>query len=118
MNMEALERLLVDAKDEASLRALILDLVGAYARKHHAPKPFTPGVSPVPVSGKVSGEPELRLLADSALDFWLTTGRFNESFETRLAKFIGVSHVRTTNSGSSANLLALSALTSPLLRGE
>jgi CDP-6-deoxy-D-xylo-4-hexulose-3-dehydrase len=98
--------------DEAGLRALILDLTGEYARRFHAPKPFVPGQSVVPVSGKVYGENDMRMLVDSALDFWLTTGRFNDAFEARLADRMGVKHALTTNSGSSANLLALSALTS------
>ncbi|MDQ2762124.1 MAG: lipopolysaccharide biosynthesis protein RfbH [Pseudomonadota bacterium] len=84
----------------------------------HAPTPFTPGVSAAPVSGKVVGPADMRSLVDSALDFWLTTGRFNDAFEERLRKFIGVRHALTTNSGSSANLLALSSLTSHSLRGR
>ena len=104
--------------DEAGMRGLILDLVGQYAREFHAPKPFVAGQSPVPVSGKVYGDTDMQSLVDSALDFWLTTGRFNEAFEARLAERIGLRHVLTTNSGSSANLLALSSLTSHYLRGE
>ena len=65
---------------------MILDLVGEYARRHHAPKPFVPGESPVPVSGKVYGAPDMQSLVDSSLDFWLTTGRFNAAFEERLAE--------------------------------
>lgn len=104
--------------DEARLRAQILDLVGKYAQTYHAPKPFVPGSSPVPVSGKVYGASDMQMLVDSALDFWLTTGRFNTEFEARLSDRIGVRHALTTNSGSSANLLALSTLTSHYLRGE
>ena len=104
--------------DEAQLRALILDLTGEYARRFHAPKPFVPGESVVPVSGKVYDETDMRNLVDSSLDFWLTTGRFNEAFEARLAKRLGVAHALTTNSGSSANLLALSTLTSHYFRGD
>jgi CDP-6-deoxy-D-xylo-4-hexulose-3-dehydrase len=103
---------------EGELRAMILDLVGEYARKYHATKPFVADSSAVPVSGKVYGEPELRSLVDSSLDFWLTTGRFNTEFEAKLAARVGVKHALTTNSGSSANLLALSTLTSHYLRGE
>lgn len=98
--------------DEAQLRALILDLTGEYARRFHASEPFVPGESPVPVSGKVYGEGDMRSLVDSALDFWLTAGRFNDAFEARLAQRMGVRFALTTNSGSSANLLALSSLTS------
>ena len=104
--------------DEAQLRAMILDLTGEYARRFHAPKPFVPGQSPVPVSGKVFDERDVRNLVDSSLDFWLTTGRFNDAFEARLAKRLGVAHALTTNSGSSANLLALSTLTSHYFRGD
>ncbi len=72
-------------------------------------------MSAVPVSGKVYGEAEMMSLVDSSLDFWLTTGRFNDAFESRLAAFIGERRkVLTVNSGSSANLLALTALTSHL----
>ena len=104
--------------DEGQLRHLILDLVGEYARRHHTAPAFVPGTSPVPVSGKVYGASDMQSLVDSALDFWLTTGRFNASFEKRLAARIGIRHVLTTNSGSSANLLALSSLCSPSLRDE
>ena len=116
---EALQlQALAEQTDEGQLRQLILDLVGEYARRHHAPQPFRPGESPVPVSGKVYGASDMQALVDSALDFWLTTGRFNAAFEERLAARIGVGHALTTNSGSSANLLALSSLTSHYLRGE
>ncbi|WP_338467466.1 lipopolysaccharide biosynthesis protein RfbH [Novosphingobium sp. ZN18A2] len=104
--------------DEPELRSVILDLVGEYARRFHAEKPFVPGESPVPVSGKVYGAADMRMLVDSSLDFWLTTGRFNEEFEQRLAARVGVAHALTTNSGSSANLLALSTLTSHYFRGD
>ncbi|PVX30159.1 lipopolysaccharide biosynthesis protein RfbH [Sphingomonas pokkalii] len=104
--------------DEAELRSMILGLTGEYARRFHATKPFEPGVSPVPVSGKVFGDTDVCNLVDSALDFWLTTGRFNDAFEAKLAQRIGVQHALTTNSGSSANLLALSTLTSHYFRGE
>ncbi|RSV50455.1 lipopolysaccharide biosynthesis protein RfbH [Sphingomonas sp. ABOLD] len=103
---------------EAEMRQQILDMVGEYARRYHASKPFVPGESAVPVSGKVYGEADMRSLVDSALDFWLTTGRFNDAFEKKLADRLGVRHALTTNSGSSANLLALSSLTSHYLRGD
>lgn len=120
MGVTELARLqdLAGQTDEAQLRRLILDLVGEYAQRHHAPKAFVAGESPVPVSGKVYGAEDMRALVDSALDFWLTTGRFNAEFEERLAKRIGVRHALTTNSGSSANLLAFSSLTSHYLRSE
>ena len=97
------------------LRSQILALVARYADIAHAPKPFIPGLSAVPVSGKVIGEKELQLMVDAALDGWLTTGRFNTQFEERLANYLGVKHAITVNSGSSANLVAFSSLTSPRL---
>ena len=109
---------LAEQSDEAGLRRMILDLVGEYARRHHAPPEFVPGTSPVPVSGKVYGASDMQALVDSSLDFWLTTGRFNAMFEERIAARLGVRHALTTNSGSSANLLALSSLTSHYLRGD
>ena len=79
------------------------------------PGTFIPGTTPIPASGKVIGAKELQHLVDAALDGWFTTGRFNDAFEQRLSEFLGVKYVLTTNSGSSANLLAFSALTSPRL---
>lgn len=96
-------------------RQAILDAVRAYAAKQFAPRPFAPGQSAVPPSGKVLGAEEIVNLVDAALDGWLTTGRFNDAFENRLAAFLGVPFALTCSSGSSANLLAVSALTSPLL---
>lgn len=101
--------------DEASLRQQILELVARYAEVTRDQKPFVPGQTPVPASGKVIGARELQFMVDASLDGWLTTGRFNEAFEQRLARFLGIKHALTTNSGSSANLLAFSALTSPQL---
>lgn len=100
---------------EDALRQQILELAGSFGSRFSARKPFFPGVTPVPASGRVIGEAEIRLLVDAALDGWLTTGRFNDQFEATLAGFLGVKHLMTVNSGSSANLVALSALTSPWL---
>jgi CDP-6-deoxy-D-xylo-4-hexulose-3-dehydrase len=97
------------------LRSQISDLVQQYADIAYAPQPFVPGQSAVPVSGKVIGAKELQLMVDASLDGWLTTGRFNAMFEKRLAEFLGVKYLITVNSGSSANLVAFSALTSPKL---
>lgn len=97
------------------LRNQISQLVQQYAYIAYAPKPFVPGQSAVPVSGKVMGANELKYMVDASLDGWLTTGRFNAMFEERIAKFLGVKHVLTVNSGSSANLVAFSALTSTKL---
>ena len=88
------------------LRTQISELVQQYAEIAHAPVAFVPGQSAVPVSGKVIGTKELQLMVDASLDGWLTTGRFNAMFEERMAKFLGVKHVLTVNSGSSANLVA------------
>jgi CDP-6-deoxy-D-xylo-4-hexulose-3-dehydrase len=98
-----------------ALRGQIAALVQQYADLSYAPRPFVPGESPVPVSGKVLGAPELQLMVEASLDGWLTTGRFNAEFERRLAAYLGVQHLITVNSGSSANLVAFSALTSPRL---
>lgn len=97
------------------LRKQILDLVSEYTKVSHNSQPFIPGETLVPVSGRVYGDTELRMLVASSLDFWLTSGRFNDEFEKRLAQFLGVRFAMTTNSGSSANLLALSSLTSDWL---
>lgn len=97
------------------LRSQISELVQQYADIAYAPKPFVPGQTTVPVSGKVIGAGELKMMVDASLDGWLTTGRFNAMFEQRLAKFLGVKYLITVNSGSSANLVAFSALTSPKL---
>lgn len=104
-----------DRSDPEALREHILELVARYAHLVHAPRPFEPGRSQVPVSGKVFGAEELRVLVDSALDFWLTADRYSRAFEARLAGITGNRHALMVNSGSSANLLALGALTSPLL---
>jgi CDP-6-deoxy-D-xylo-4-hexulose-3-dehydrase len=98
-----------------TLRKQIGELVREYADIAFAPQPFQPGVTPVPVSGKVIGAGELQLMVEASLDGWLTTGRFNAMFEQRLADFLGVKHLITVNSGSSANLVAFSTLTSPKL---
>lgn len=101
--------------NENKERQAILDQVRVYAEKRLPPPQFLPGQSMVPPSGKVLGTEEFVHMVDAALDGWLTTGRYNEAFEAGLAGYLGVSHALTCNSGSSANLLALSALTSPIL---
>ena len=99
----------------AQLRRQILDLTAQYWLESSPPEDFIPGVSPVPVSGKVIDGSDVRAVVDSALDAWFTTGRFAETFERNLARFVGVRSASLVNSGSSANLVALSALTSPKL---
>ncbi len=97
------------------LRLCIRALVSEYHAAAFQPAPFVPGVTPVPVSGRVFDASELQSLTDSALDFWLTTGRFAAEFEREFAKFVGVRGASLLNSGSSANLLAVTALTSEKL---
>src|SRR5579864_7887982 len=99
----------------AQLRRKILDLTAQYWLESSPPGDFIPGVSPIPVSGKVIDANDISAVVDSALDAWFTTGRFGESFERNLARFVGVRSASLVNSGSSANLIALSALTSPKL---
>lgn len=89
--------------------------VVAYGGLFEMADPFRPTVDPVPPSGKVIGTPELVSMTDAVLDGWLTTGRHEEAFQSRLATWLGRRHVRTVNSGSSANLVAVAALTSHLL---
>lgn len=105
-----------DGMTEAeALREEILRLVARYAEVAHAPASFDTDRSPVPVSGKVYGAPEMTSLVDAALDFWLTTGRFNDAFEAGLCKALGARYALSCNSGSSANLLAVTALTSSMI---
>jgi CDP-6-deoxy-D-xylo-4-hexulose-3-dehydrase len=94
----------------------ILDLVNRYSDIVFKEKEFIPGISDVPVSGKVIGASEIRHMIDASLDGWLTAGRFNEMFEKKLSSFLGVKCLLTVNSGSSANLIAFSTLTSPKLK--
>lgn len=97
------------------LRRQILLQVREFAGVQWGKAPFVPGVTPVPVSGRVFDADDVESLVDSSLDFWLTTGRFAAEFERRLAEFVGVRHAVLVNSGSSANLLAVACLTSEKL---
>ena len=97
------------------IRAAINELVKDYADEVYQSKGFVAGESTIPPSGKVLGSAELENMVDASLDGWLTTGRFNDAFESKLADFIGVNFALSVNSGSSANLVAFSALTSPKL---
>ncbi len=97
------------------LREQILELTAEYHREAFPSRDYQPGESSVPVSGKVIDGADLRSVVDSALDCWFTTGRFAKAFEKKLARFIGVRSCSLVNSGSSANLVALTALTSPKL---
>ena len=97
------------------LRQQILHLTAEFQAEAFAPRAFTPGESAVPVSGKVIDAADMAAVVDSALDGWFTTGRWAKEFERKLARFVGVRSASLVNSGSSANLVALSALTSPKL---
>jgi len=97
------------------LREQILVLTRQYAEKLLATKSFSPGQDPVPVSGKVLTSDDFAALVDSSLDGWLTAGRFTADFERELAQYVGARSALFVNSGSSANLIALSGLTSQKL---
>ena len=97
------------------IREQIAKLVEQYAALEFAPKEFIPGQTPVPPAGKLLDAMEIKNMVEASLDGWLTTGRFNTEFERNLARFFGVRHAITVNSGSSANLVAFSTLTSPTL---
>ena len=95
------------------IRAKIRELVRDYYSAAFSPTPFQAGKSPIPCAGRVFDADELELLVEASLDFWLTTGRFASQFEREFAAFFGLRYALLVNSGSSANLLALSCLTSP-----
>ena len=92
---------------------LINELVASELKRRHPKDDFAPGLSNIPVTGKVFGAEELKAAVEASLDFWLTSGPYTEQFESRFAKIVGMRHAYMVNSGSSANLLALTALTSP-----
>ena len=97
------------------LKAQILALTAEYHAEAFPTRPFVPGTSGVSVSGKVIGAEDLQAVVESGLDAWFTTGRWAKEFERKLARFFGLRSASLVNSGSSANLVALSALTSPKL---
>lgn len=101
-------------KDEAEIRGQIFELVRELEQSRKK-KQFTPGESPVPYAGRVYDHDDVTHLVDASLDFWLTAGRYAHQFEAEFSDFVGAKHTLLTNSGSSANLLALSALTSSKL---
>jgi CDP-6-deoxy-D-xylo-4-hexulose-3-dehydrase len=105
----------VSRLDEKQDRLEIFELVRKLQEKHRNEKVFEPGKTVIPPSGKLIDQEELIAMVDASLDGWLTAGRYNMEFERRLSKFLGVKHVLTVNSGSSANLIAFSCLTSPKL---
>jgi CDP-6-deoxy-D-xylo-4-hexulose-3-dehydrase len=101
---------------QQEIRQKIAALIDEYAQLKYTPQSFKPGETVIPPSGKVLDAAELKSMVEASLDGWLTTGRFNDAFEKKLRDFLGVKFLITTNSGSSANLLAFSALTSPKLK--
>lgn len=103
------------AKRDELLRKATAHRVHQFAIQKFAPTRFEPGTTPVPPAGKLIDTAELQSMVEASLDGWLTTGRFNDAFERRLAQFLGVKHLITVNSGSSANLVAFNTLTSPKL---
>ena len=104
-----------EGKTEAQARAEILALVADYCDSYHnQPKPFHAG-DRIPYASRVYDHDEMVNLVDASLEFWLTSGRYTDQFEKKLADYLGVKHCALVNSGSSANLLAFMALTSPLL---
>jgi CDP-6-deoxy-D-xylo-4-hexulose-3-dehydrase len=106
---------LILSKAEKELRTEISSLVKDYYDVKFKNEAYIPGETPVRYAGRVFDEKELQALVDSSLDFWLTSGRYTEEFESEFADLFDLEYAFLTNSGSSANLLALSALTSPLL---
>ena len=103
------------SKAADALRAQITDLVHEYYKVAFPTHKFIPGENSIPYAGRIFDDEELVSLVESSLDFWLTSGRFAKQFEREFAEFFGLKHCLLTNSGSSANLLALSCLTSPKL---
>jgi CDP-6-deoxy-D-xylo-4-hexulose-3-dehydrase len=108
----------LSAEAAAELRARILQLVGEYHAEAFPGTVFRPGETTIPVSGKVFDADEMQQLVEASLDFWLTTGRFAAQFEREFARWVGVRHAVLANSGSSANLLALTTLTADELGGR
>jgi CDP-6-deoxy-D-xylo-4-hexulose-3-dehydrase len=106
----------MSSNQKSEIRKKILDLVKVYSDINFADSNFIEGITEVPVSGKVIGTLELQNMVEASLDGWLTTGRFNTNFEEKLAAFLGIKCLLTVNSGSSANLIAFSTLTSAKLK--
>ena len=104
------------SKQKKNLRSKIANLVKKYSDLEFKKRKFVAGKTTIPPTGKVIGDLELQKMVEASLDGWLTAGRFNKDFEKKLAKFIGIKQLITVNSGSSANLIAFSALTSPKLK--
>ena len=106
----------MSSNQKKKLRNKISSLVKKYSDLEFKRRKFIPGKSTIPPTGKVIGDLELQNMVEASLDGWLTAGRFNKDFEKKLAKFIGIKQLITVNSGSSANLIAFTSLTSPKLK--
>ena len=115
MSNQVIEVKTAEQRQKDQIRQAIGKLVDEYAELEFSPKLFTPGSTVIPPSGKLIDGSEIRNMVEASLDGWLTTGRFNALFEKKLAQFIGIEYLITVNSGSSANLVAFSTLTSPKL---
>ena len=102
----------MENKKLENLRTEIANLVTKYSEEKYKPTTFVGGETVIPPYGKLMGEEELQNMVAASLDGWLTTGRFNTLFEKGLAEFLGVKYCLSVNSGSSANLVAFSTLTS------
>jgi CDP-6-deoxy-D-xylo-4-hexulose-3-dehydrase len=108
------EIIMFEGMSEQQAREQVLEMAAAYSDRFHKPKPHSPG-DRIPYASRVFDRAEVVNLVDSALDFWLTAGKYTEEFEARFPKALNSKHCSLVNSGSSANLLAFMALTSPLL---
>ena len=108
----------MDFNQNKNLRKKISHLVKKYSDLQFKKREFVPGKTVIPPTGKVIGDLEIQNMVEASLDGWLTAGRFNKKFEKKLAEFIGIKQLITVNSGSSANLIAFSTLTSPRLKGR
>ena len=115
MSNQVIEIKTAEQTQKDQIRQAIGKLVDEYAAIEFATKAFVPGSTVIPPSGKLIDATEIKNMVEASLDAWLTTGRFNALFEKKLAQFIGIEHLITVNSGSSANLVAFSTLTSPKL---
>ena len=106
----------MSSDQKKKIRNKISDLVKKYSDLEFKKRKFIPGKTTIPSTGKVIGDLELQNMVEASLDGWLTAGRFNKNFQEKLAKFIGIKQLITVNSGSSANLIAFSTLTSSKLK--
>ena len=106
----------MNSGQKKNLKNKIFNLVKKYSDLEFKKRKFVPGKTTIPPTGKVIGDLELQNMVEASLDGWLTAGRFNKSFQEKLAQFIGIKQLITVNSGSSANLIAFLTLTSSKLK--